>query len=176
MSDDFDDVETVLAPKVARPPAGATFALTVVEGPDLGKSFTVAPGQPSRVLVGQSPACELRLSDRLVSRRHAAFELFGPRLRLCDLASTNGTLVQGMAVMDVYLAGAGELVRLGSTVIRVDLLSQTSTVKLPSAVSFGKIIGAAPEMRRLYPLCERLAASSVPVIIEGETGTGKEVL
>jgi DNA-binding NtrC family response regulator len=31
-------------------------------------------------------------------------------------------------------------------------------------------------MRRLYPLCERLAASNVPVIIEGETGTGKEAL
>jgi DNA-binding NtrC family response regulator len=31
-------------------------------------------------------------------------------------------------------------------------------------------------MRKLYPLCERLAASTVPVIIEGETGTGKEVL
>jgi DNA-binding NtrC family response regulator len=31
-------------------------------------------------------------------------------------------------------------------------------------------------MRRLYPLCERLAASSVPVIVEGETGTGKEAL
>ncbi|MEZ4314741.1 MAG: sigma-54 dependent transcriptional regulator [Polyangiaceae bacterium] len=31
-------------------------------------------------------------------------------------------------------------------------------------------------MRRLYPLCEKLAAASVPVVIEGETGTGKEVL
>ena len=31
-------------------------------------------------------------------------------------------------------------------------------------------------MRRLYPLCARLAASGVPVVIEGETGTGKEVL
>jgi DNA-binding NtrC family response regulator len=31
-------------------------------------------------------------------------------------------------------------------------------------------------MRRLYPLCQKLAASDVPVVIEGETGTGKEVL
>jgi DNA-binding NtrC family response regulator len=31
-------------------------------------------------------------------------------------------------------------------------------------------------MRRFYPLCEKLANSDVPVIIEGETGTGKEVL
>src|SRR5262249_58734622 len=31
-------------------------------------------------------------------------------------------------------------------------------------------------MRRLYPLCERLAGAKVPIVIEGETGTGKEVL
>src|SRR5262249_18069079 len=32
------------------------------------------------------------------------------------------------------------------------------------------------EMRRLYPLCDRVAQSDIPVVIEGETGTGKEVL
>jgi DNA-binding NtrC family response regulator len=31
-------------------------------------------------------------------------------------------------------------------------------------------------MRRLFPLLQRLAASTVPVVIEGETGTGKEAL
>jgi DNA-binding NtrC family response regulator len=31
-------------------------------------------------------------------------------------------------------------------------------------------------MRRLYPLCQRLSTSDVPVVIEGETGTGKEQL
>jgi transcriptional regulator with GAF, ATPase, and Fis domain len=41
---------------------------------------------------------------------------------------------------------------------------------------FGRLVGESPEMRRLYPLCRRLASSAVPVVIEGETGTGKEVL
>jgi DNA-binding NtrC family response regulator len=175
-ADDFDNVETAIAPKVDKPSsAGASFALVVVEGPDAGKSFVIAPGQPSRVLVGQSPACDLRLTDRLVSRRHAAFELVGARLRLSDLASTNGTFVQGLTILDAFLGG-GEIVRVGETSIRVDLTARIDKVQLPNATRFGKIVGASPEMRRIYPLCERLAASTVPVIIEGETGTGKEVL
>ena len=37
-------------------------------------------------------------------------------------------------------------------------------------------VGASTEMRRLYPLCDKLAQSDVPVIIEGDAGTGKELL
>lgn len=43
-------------------------------------------------------------------------------------------------------------------------------------MSFGRLLGGSPAMRRLYPLCERLAGSTVPIVIEGETGTGKEQL
>ena len=41
---------------------------------------------------------------------------------------------------------------------------------------FGKMLGASEAMQRLYPLCERLAATRISVLIEGEPGTGKEVL
>ncbi len=44
------------------------------------------------------------------------------------------------------------------------------------ATGFGRVLGASPAMQRLYPLCRRLADSSVSVVIGGETGTGKEVL
>jgi DNA-binding NtrC family response regulator len=47
---------------------------------------------------------------------------------------------------------------------------------LPSTDHFGRTIGASVAMRKLYPLCERLAKARIPVLIQGETGTGKEVL
>ncbi|MEA2750644.1 MAG: two-component system, NtrC family, response regulator HydG, partial [Myxococcales bacterium] len=125
--------------------------------------------------IGQSATCELRLSDRLVSRRHAALELDGTRLRVTDLGSTNGTRVNGLAVGSALLEG-GERIVLGSTALRIERAAGTSTVTLPAQTSFGRVIGASPAMRKLYPLFAQLAASSVPVIIEGETGTGKEAL
>jgi DNA-binding NtrC family response regulator len=173
--DDAASTDLLAGPVQPDTTAAESFALSVMSGPDEGRRFTVAPGLPARVLVGKSPACDLPLTDRLVSRRHAAFELAGPRLRVTDLGSTNGTFVQGIRVGDAYLQG-GELVRLGETVLRVEALGLTQAAELSRAVRFGKLVGASEEMRRLYPLCERLAASSVPVVIEGETGTGKEVL
>ena len=38
------------------------FVLTVVEGSDSGKGYSVAADHPTRVLMGKSEACELRLS------------------------------------------------------------------------------------------------------------------
>ena len=173
--DDLNDAPTELAPRLVRPTGESlTFSLSVLAGPEQGQQFTVAPG-PSRVLAGTSPACGICLSDRQVSRRHAAFEIAGARLRVTDLGSRNGTYAQNLLVLDAYLAG-GELVRLGETVLRADTLGAAEPEDLSRAARFGKLVGTSVEMRRLYPLCERLAASVVPVILEGETGTGKEVL
>ncbi len=174
--DDGSEVETVLAKKFDRASASAaTFALTIIGGPERGKSFVLGAGQPSRVLIGQSPACELRLSDRMISRRHVAIELQGARVRVTDLASTNGTTINGITILDAMCSG-GEQVQIGETTIRLDMLAGVEKVQLPTATRFGRLVGQSAEMRKLYPLCERLAASNVPVIIEGETGTGKEVL
>ncbi|HQP38078.1 MAG TPA: sigma 54-interacting transcriptional regulator [Polyangiaceae bacterium] len=151
------------------------YRLTVVEGPDAGLTFDLDGTEPARVLCGQSPACRLRLSDRQISRRHLALAIEGRSLRLTDLDSTNGTVIDGVRVLDAYLRG-GELVRAGNSALRVDCLDSVAPARLSAATRFGKTLGASIEMRRLYPLCERLAASNVTVVIEGETGTGKEVL
>ncbi len=45
-----------------------------------------------------------------------------------------------------------------------------------SVSGFGRLLGESPAMTGLHPLLRRLAGSDVPVVISGETGTGKEVV
>jgi two-component system response regulator HydG len=173
--EDGDFATQLQAGVVAKFAFTPTFVITVIEGPDKGMAFTLDGSQPSRVLVGQSPACEIRVTDPLVSRRHAAFDVTEHELHLSDLGSTNRTYVGPIAVVDAYLRG-GEVVRMGGTALRVDRLEDQKSTPISTATHFGRMVGSSVEMRRIYPLCERIAASDIPVIIEGETGTGKEVL
>jgi DNA-binding NtrC family response regulator len=157
------------------PKPRASFVVTVVEGAPQGARLTVDPTHPSRLLVGSSEACALRVTDPRVSRRHLALDIGDGGLRITDLGSTNGTSVDGVTLLDGFLRG-GETVRIGDTALRVERVEKLTVPVLSDRTSFGRVIGSSVEMRRLYPLCERLAQSSVAVVIEGETGTGKEAL
>jgi len=157
-------------------PVAAKRVRVVVEGgPDDGSNCAIEPDHPHPILVGQSAACDLRLRDASVSRRHLALELRDGELVARDLGSTNGTYIQGVSIVEVKLTG-GERARIGSSVLRFDFESAPKIQPLSNAKSFGRMLGQSPAMRRLHPLCRKLAMSDVPVVIEGETGTGKEVL
>src|SRR5262245_35961376 len=95
---DADELSTVLQHKYDPTPiAEVSFVLVVVEGPDAGARFAIESGCVTRLLLGSSPACAFRLTDREVSRRHAAFEWVDGRLRITDLGSRNGTFVDHVA-------------------------------------------------------------------------------
>ena len=169
---DPDFTHTKASLGAALPPAG--FRLLVREGPDRGASLTIDGSTPGRSLVGSSPVCALRLADPLVSRRHVAVEATARGLRLTDLDSTNGTFIGPTRISEVWLDGS-ETITIGGTRISVER-DDAPPPSVRESTGFGKVLGHSLAMRRLYPLLSRLAASNVPIIVEGETGTGKEHL
>jgi DNA-binding NtrC family response regulator len=147
----------------------------VTSGPDAPRTIVVDGASASRVLVGTGSTCHLRLSDRSISRRHLAVSLRDGLLGVEDLSSTNGSFIGSLRIASVALSG-GEQIVLGSTSIDVERLVAGAVATVTRAASFGRVIGASVAMRRLYPLATALTKSHVPVLIEGEAGTGKELL
>jgi two-component system, NtrC family, response regulator HydG len=165
--------ERFTRPKPAAGTAASTFVLAVVEGPDTGLVITLDASGP-RALLGQSPVCSLRLTDPEVSRRHVSLAVTATCLQIIELGSTNGTTVNGVSVKEASLHG-GEAIRVGRTVIKVQR-EAPRFVELAQATSFGRVAGASPAMKKLYPVLTSLAASDGPVLLEGEAGTGKELV
>jgi DNA-binding NtrC family response regulator len=67
---------------------------------------------------------------------------------------------------------------LDKIVERQDTLREVKVLRrqLRDHGSFGKMIGAAPEMRRVYQVIEQAAPTAASVLITGESGTGKELV
>lgn len=156
----------------------AGWTVRVVESPEhgqRGQSWRVDDVATRRMLIGQGPACDLRLTDEGVSRRHAALEWGAGGLSVVDLGSKGGTWLGPTRVREVYLSG-GEVLQLGATKLAFETDGEPKEIALSSATSFGAAVGVSPQMRALFPALERLATTELPVLIEGETGTGKELV
>lgn len=95
------------------PPAAT---LTVVEGPDAGRSFPLTAGTN---LVGRARDCEVRLSDPMVSKHHARVNVTDV-VDVVDLGAANGVQVGGERVDRVRLR-PGDQVTLGESVVSVTL-------------------------------------------------------
>ena len=109
-----------------------------------------------------------------MSRRHAALDLAGPKLRLTDLGTAGATTANGIAIVDAFLTG-GEIIVMGATHLRVDRVRGRS-LSAPEGFCFGRIVGSSPKMQKICAWSARVADVDWPVILEGETGTGKELV
>jgi hypothetical protein len=144
----------------------------VEKGPDAGRECFIV-NQTLRV--GSSSDNDLVLSDRFVSRRHCAIEPVSDGLRLRDEGARNAVLLNGIRIRDATVSGAVRL-SLGDTVLLVE--PQDAREEREQAVEnrFGDLLGQSTRMRELFVDLARIAKSNVTLLIEGETGTGKELV
>jgi DNA-binding NtrC family response regulator len=145
------------------------FRLTVVEGPVVGR---VWQSTSDRCAVGHHPLNDFAIDDATVSRFHCELQVDGGAVRVRDLGSRNGILLDGVRVFDAELRD-GSVLRLGRVALRFDLSPESSRLLISERSSFGSLVGRSPAMRGVYALMERAAATDVTVLVEGETGTGK---
>ncbi|MDB4969885.1 MAG: ATPase [Myxococcales bacterium] len=169
---------TTQVTRVVRDGAGTQLAvrrarLTVVAGPDAGAALEL--GDKTVALVGTHPRADLCLHDDTVSRRHAELRAEPGGWRVVDLDSTNGVRIGGALITSALVDGGGEL-RLGQTTLALTLLDGEALHPLWDDDRFGSLVGASPEMKKLFALAARAAQSDATVLIHGESGTGKELL
>ncbi|HEY4116793.1 MAG TPA: sigma 54-interacting transcriptional regulator [Byssovorax sp.] len=147
------------------------FWLRVLTGPQASTTLHAAA---ERVVVGTHASADLVLEDETVSRFHCELEVDGGRVRVRDLESRNGTLVSGVSVERAWLH-AGATLSLGNTDLRFELVQEPTRIALSERERFGSMVGRSTAMRRVFALLERAAPNEATVLLEGETGTGKEV-
>lgn len=158
----------------AQPLAGAQtdeLLLVVVSGSARGKRVKLG----ERLTVGKAADNDLVLPDDTVSRHHCELERTARGVIVRDLGSTNHTRVGRTAVREAVIE-SGSTIVVGS----VELLLRgepNRTQVLPSeANSFGEALGTSLSMRQIFGVLERIAPTDASVLLEGETGTGKDVL
>ncbi len=170
----MNEQHTIVLPTVA--PSGGSGQkprLLVTAGPLEGREYVIGKFPYT---IGSGLANDLSIADSTVSRRHC--EIVSDEhgnLTVNDLGSTNGTGIEGVKVTSARLAPNTE-VQLGRTRLVVPLVQDRPELTMSAREQFGHSIGRTPLMRHVFHLAEQAAAGDSPVLILGETGTGKEEL
>jgi DNA-binding NtrC family response regulator len=129
----------------------------------------------STVSIGAMEDNDLVLHDETVSRYHCRIVQEGSSYVLVDLASTNGTFINRVRIKEGYLK-PGCTIGMGQTELKF-LTADEKVEIVPSRKDHcGDIIGKHPRMREIYSIIEKISPTTTTVVIEGETGTGKEVV
>ncbi|MEZ4335775.1 MAG: sigma 54-interacting transcriptional regulator [Sandaracinaceae bacterium] len=127
------------------------------------------------VTLGAMEDNDLVVDDETVSRNHCRIVREGDQYVLVDNGSTNGTFVNRVRIREAYLH-ANCTITLGKTDIKFQPIDEKLSIVPSDRERYGDIIGRDRSMREIYAILEKIAPTDTTVVIEGETGTGKEVV
>lgn len=168
MSENHDSLQTLELQAMA---PGGPFSVEVGSPDGQARVFELPRGRP--LSFGSGPRAAVRLEDRTVSSLHCELLADERGVLLADLGSKNGVFVGGARVKQARLGGAATSFVIGRSVVTVQ--------SAPGSAPAGReplpgIIGSSEPMRRIADEVRRHAATRVPILIQGESGTGKDLV
>jgi two-component system response regulator GlrR len=166
---------TTAHPTAGPEPSVATRSLPRLEWADHGGANRTVTIE-RRCVLGSAPHCDVIIVDPTVSRVHAEIEPRDEGVWVRDLNSRNGTFVEGVRVESACVLH-GFTIRVGSTEIFVNYQNaEHMAVDAWPSERFGPLVGRSQIMRELFATLARLAPLECCIMINGETGTGKELV
>jgi transcriptional regulator with PAS, ATPase and Fis domain len=173
MASDIEPREgTVFGVEIDGGADGERRAFLVVHEGDFGRVLEVCDGD--EVTFGRSSSVTIVVDDPRVSRHHARFFRQGSLLMIEDQASRNGTKVNGASLRNAKrVVVSGDVVHIGSC--EVIVASAIPEFDPEDDGSIGVAVGDA-KMRDVFALAKQLASADTPLLVQGEAGTGKNVV
>jgi DNA-binding NtrC family response regulator len=145
--------------------------VTVTEGPDRGRVLELGDRHQ---LIGRSEACDLQLTDPTVSSMHLEIALAEDGVLVRNLGSRNGVQV-GVARVEEAVVEVPTAILLGRTVLGLQPTDDQTLRPLAAVQRIGGLVGRSLKMKLVFGLIQQFAGSEATVLIEGATGTGKEL-
>lgn len=127
------------------------------------------------ITIGSNPENDICILDDTVSRYHCRINQVDQVYIIHDLGSTNGTFLNGVRIKEAFL-DPGLILAIGDVQIRFNPIDEQIPVMPIMSEEFGGIVARSKKMREIFGILEKVAPTTATVVLEGETGTGKEVV
>jgi DNA-binding NtrC family response regulator len=127
------------------------------------------------VRIGSAPNNDVTIFDPSVSRYHCELRHTEDGFLLRDLGSTNGSVVSGLRIKEALIQDE-VLIQIGRSTIRFVPGHDEARVNPSTDVKFGDLVGRSQGMRDIFGILEKVSATDLTVTIQGETGTGKDLV
>lgn len=146
--------------------------LVVIKGSQRGSEHVISSDV---IRVGKAEENDLVFNDETVSRVHYEIVRDTKGYLVRDLHSTNGTFLDGAEIKEAYIR-AGSVIAAGASEVKFTPFEERIEILPSESETLGEMVGKSQQIREIFGLIEKIGPTDATVLIEGETGTGKDMI